>query len=110
VTAPLNANCAQYALIEPASNPSVGIFSSGKIPTALIGFRLGEATLLDGALGSAGRRGLSHRGSREQECPGERQPCTLNAMKFHSPLPLWSYFTFRLTAGMGIHNSIRAWN
>lgn len=30
-TAPLNTNCAQYTLIEPASNPSVGIFSSGKI-------------------------------------------------------------------------------
>jgi hypothetical protein len=32
VTAPLLANCAQYTLIEPASNPSVGIFSSGTIP------------------------------------------------------------------------------
>jgi hypothetical protein len=31
VTAPLNSNCAQYTLIVPASNPSVGIFSSGKI-------------------------------------------------------------------------------
>jgi hypothetical protein len=30
-SAPLNTNCAQYALIEPASNPSVGFFSSGKI-------------------------------------------------------------------------------
>jgi hypothetical protein len=31
LTAPLNANCAQYTLIVPASNPSVGIFSAGKI-------------------------------------------------------------------------------
>jgi hypothetical protein len=31
VTAPLNTNCAQYTLIEPASNPSTGVFSSGKI-------------------------------------------------------------------------------
>jgi hypothetical protein len=30
-TAPANTNCAQYTLIEPASNPSVGVFSSGKI-------------------------------------------------------------------------------
>ena len=30
-TAPLNANCGQYVLVEPASNPSVGAFSSGKI-------------------------------------------------------------------------------
>ncbi len=30
-TAPINTNCAQYTLIEPGSNPSVGIFSSGKI-------------------------------------------------------------------------------
>ncbi|MGA8678784.1 MAG: hypothetical protein WB621_26500 [Candidatus Acidiferrales bacterium] len=30
-TAPMNTNCAQYTLIEPGSNPSVGIFSSGKI-------------------------------------------------------------------------------
>ena len=30
-TAPMNTNCAQYTLIEPASNPSVGVFSSGKI-------------------------------------------------------------------------------
>jgi hypothetical protein len=29
--APPNSNCAQYTLIEPASNPSVGVFSSGKI-------------------------------------------------------------------------------
>ena len=29
-SAPANTNCAQYTLIEPASNPSVGIFSSGK--------------------------------------------------------------------------------
>jgi len=32
--APMNANCAQYTLIVPASNPSVGIFSSGKISYA----------------------------------------------------------------------------
>jgi hypothetical protein len=31
VTAPPNTSCAQYTLIEPASNPSVGSFSSGKI-------------------------------------------------------------------------------
>lgn len=31
LTAPLNANCAQYTLIVPASNPSVGVFSAGKI-------------------------------------------------------------------------------
>lgn len=30
-SAPANTNCAQYTLIEPASNPSVGIFSSGKV-------------------------------------------------------------------------------
>jgi len=29
--APMNINCAQYTLIEPASNPIVGIFSSGKV-------------------------------------------------------------------------------
>lgn len=34
VKAPLNTNCAQYILIEPASNPSVGVFSSGKITYA----------------------------------------------------------------------------
>jgi hypothetical protein len=34
VTAPSNTNCAQYTLIEPASNPSVGVFSSGKITYA----------------------------------------------------------------------------
>jgi hypothetical protein len=28
---PLHSNCAQYTLIEPASNPSVGIFASGAI-------------------------------------------------------------------------------
>jgi hypothetical protein len=33
-TAPANTNCAQYTLIEPASNPSVGVFSSGKISYA----------------------------------------------------------------------------
>lgn len=32
--APMNANCAQYTLIVPASNPSVGEFSSGKISYA----------------------------------------------------------------------------
>ena len=32
--APSNTNCAQYTLIEPASNPSVGVFSSGKITYA----------------------------------------------------------------------------
>lgn len=31
VSAPLHTNCAPYTLIEPASNPSVGIFSAGKI-------------------------------------------------------------------------------
>ena len=30
-SAPPNTDCAQYTLIEPASNPSVGIFSSGKV-------------------------------------------------------------------------------
>lgn len=30
-TAPPNANCGQYTLIEPASNPSVGTFSAGSI-------------------------------------------------------------------------------
>jgi len=34
VTAPSNTNCAQYTLIEPASNPSVGVFASGKITYA----------------------------------------------------------------------------
>jgi hypothetical protein len=29
--APANSSCAQYTLIEPASNPSVGVFSAGKI-------------------------------------------------------------------------------
>jgi hypothetical protein len=29
--APMNTNCAQYTLIEPASNPSVGIFAAGQI-------------------------------------------------------------------------------
>ena len=29
--APTKTNCAQYTLIEPASNPSVGLFSAGKI-------------------------------------------------------------------------------
>ena len=33
-TAPINTNCAQYTLIEPASNPSVGTFSGGKISYA----------------------------------------------------------------------------
>ena len=33
-TAPMNSNCAQYTLIVPASNPSVGIFSAGKITYA----------------------------------------------------------------------------
>jgi hypothetical protein len=33
-TAPANTNCAQYTLIEPASNPSVGVFASGKISYA----------------------------------------------------------------------------
>lgn len=33
-TAPMETNCAQYTLIEPGSNPSVGIFSSGKITYA----------------------------------------------------------------------------
>ena len=30
-TAPASTNCAEYTLIEPASNPSVGVFASGKI-------------------------------------------------------------------------------
>jgi hypothetical protein len=30
-SSPLHANCAQYTLIEPASNPSVGVFSAGTI-------------------------------------------------------------------------------
>lgn len=30
-SAPMNADCAQYTLIVPASNPSVGVFSGGKI-------------------------------------------------------------------------------
>jgi hypothetical protein len=34
VTAPPNTNCAQYTLIEPSSNPSVGVFSAGKITYA----------------------------------------------------------------------------
>ena len=34
VSAPLHSNCAQYTLIEPASNPSVGFFSGGKISYA----------------------------------------------------------------------------
>ena len=34
VTAPLNTNCAQYTLIKPASNPSVGVFTGGKITYA----------------------------------------------------------------------------
>lgn len=33
-TAPLNSNCVQYTLVEPASNPSVGVFSAGKITYA----------------------------------------------------------------------------
>ncbi len=33
-TAPANSNCGQYTLVEPASNPSVGIFASGKIQYA----------------------------------------------------------------------------
>ena len=33
-TAPANTNCAEYTLIEPASNPSVGVFASGKITYA----------------------------------------------------------------------------
>ena len=32
-SAPANTSCAQYTLIEPASNPTVGIFSSGKVPS-----------------------------------------------------------------------------
>jgi Domain of unknown function (DUF4382) len=32
--APVNANCAQYTLVEPASNPRVGIFSAGMITYA----------------------------------------------------------------------------
>jgi hypothetical protein len=31
VGAPANANCATYALIEPASNPSVGAFATGTV-------------------------------------------------------------------------------
>ena len=31
--APSNSNCAQYTLIEPASNPRIGIFSGGTIPS-----------------------------------------------------------------------------
>lgn len=34
ISAPLHANCAQYTLNEPASNPSVGAFSAGKISYA----------------------------------------------------------------------------
>lgn len=34
VSAPLHANCAEYTLTEPASNPSVGAFSAGKISYA----------------------------------------------------------------------------
>jgi len=34
LTAPMNTNCAPYTLIEPASNPSVGVFSGGKISYA----------------------------------------------------------------------------
>ena len=34
-TAPANTNCAEYTLIEPASNPSVGVFASGKISYAV---------------------------------------------------------------------------
>jgi hypothetical protein len=34
VTALPNTNCAQYSLIEPASNPSVGVFAAGKITYA----------------------------------------------------------------------------
>lgn len=34
VGTPMHANCAQYTLIVPASNPSVGIFSGGKISYA----------------------------------------------------------------------------
>lgn len=33
-TAPANSNCGEYTLIEPASNPSVGEFSAGKISYA----------------------------------------------------------------------------
>jgi hypothetical protein len=33
-TAPANTNCAAHTLIEPASNPSVGVFASGKISYA----------------------------------------------------------------------------
>src|SRR5215469_1210955 len=32
--APMNTNCSQYTLIVPASNPSVGVFSAGKISYA----------------------------------------------------------------------------
>jgi hypothetical protein len=31
--APSNSNCAEYTLIEPASNPRVGVFSAGAIPS-----------------------------------------------------------------------------
>jgi hypothetical protein len=31
--APSNSNCAEYTLIEPASNPRVGIFSAGTVPS-----------------------------------------------------------------------------
>jgi hypothetical protein len=31
--APSNSNCAEYTLVEPASNPRVGIFSAGTIPS-----------------------------------------------------------------------------
>src|SRR5713101_7455249 len=79
-----------------------------RVPAALVGFRPGEAALFNGALGCAGRRGLSRRGCHEHECADERQQRTLNAMKFHSSLPPWSYFTLRLAAGMGIHNGTRA--
>jgi len=34
LTAPMNTNCAQYTLIVPASNASVGVFSGGKITYA----------------------------------------------------------------------------
>lgn len=33
-TAPLHTNCAQYALVEPASNPTLGVFSGGKVSYA----------------------------------------------------------------------------
>ena len=32
VSAPANTNCAQYTLIEPAGNPSVGAFAAGTVP------------------------------------------------------------------------------